>query len=394
MQLDFHYYATYCAAYLAGYSHDESMTIAYSAQFVDCCSKTLLYKIGGTPHAATTQLQLELMEAPTNLTGLQDITRIWASFHFLPKDLYAKPKRRVSKRYRRKFRMICGTNSELLVNTVELARGKSLQAVGVAMHVLADTWAHKYFAGTPSLSINNIGSDLYEIVPGSDEEIRISFNHNPTAVDSPDNHSYTNSIYQGDENSIMNLGHGRVGHFPDYSWARYRYMPSWGNFMETVKDNPSDYTHAFCQMIYAMKCLRTEGGKFETYRYDTAAAAPYAHEIREILETRSLDSSEDWCRLGERLSGCEIEPFDIEKYQEEYMNAPADAKESTFLGKFILAALSQKSMVTHSIYNSGNRLAGVSVDYDKKGFRGIKDFRVLIAENAGEMEEEARKITE
>lgn len=44
MQLDFHYYATYCAAYLAGYSHEESMEICYSAQFVDHCSKTLLRK--------------------------------------------------------------------------------------------------------------------------------------------------------------------------------------------------------------------------------------------------------------------------------------------------------------------------------------------------------------
>ena len=63
MQLDFHYYATYCAAYLAGYSHEESMDICYSAQFVDMCSGTLLKKIRGPVEAATTQLQAESMEA-------------------------------------------------------------------------------------------------------------------------------------------------------------------------------------------------------------------------------------------------------------------------------------------------------------------------------------------
>ena len=42
MQKDFHYYATYAAAYIAGYSHEESMAICYSAQFVDWCSKTFL----------------------------------------------------------------------------------------------------------------------------------------------------------------------------------------------------------------------------------------------------------------------------------------------------------------------------------------------------------------
>ena len=41
MQLDFHYYATYCAAFLAGYPTEESEEIAYFAQFVDCCSPTL-----------------------------------------------------------------------------------------------------------------------------------------------------------------------------------------------------------------------------------------------------------------------------------------------------------------------------------------------------------------
>ena len=78
MQEDFHYYATYCAAYLAGYTHEECLEICYSAQFVDCCSKTLLSGIKAPPSAATTQLQLELMDARTDPVGLQDITRIWA----------------------------------------------------------------------------------------------------------------------------------------------------------------------------------------------------------------------------------------------------------------------------------------------------------------------------
>ena len=91
--MDFHYYATYCAAYLAGYSHEESLDIAYSAQFVDHCSRTLLAKIKGPDEAATTQLQLELMDARTDPVGLQDITRIWSSFHFLPKNLYTEKKR-------------------------------------------------------------------------------------------------------------------------------------------------------------------------------------------------------------------------------------------------------------------------------------------------------------
>ena len=114
MQEDFHYYATYCAAYLAGYSHEESLDICYCAQFVDLCSTTFLSKIKAPTKAATTQLQLEMMDARTDIIGLQDITRIWASFHFLPRDLYAyKPKR--TKRYLNKFRLICGPNGDLYI---------------------------------------------------------------------------------------------------------------------------------------------------------------------------------------------------------------------------------------------------------------------------------------
>ena len=116
MQEDFHYYATYCAAYLAGYSHEESQDICYCAQLVDLCSTTFLSKIKAPIKAATTQLQLELMETRTDTSGLQNITRIWSSFHFLPRDLYAV-RAKAPKKYLDKYRLICGTNSDLLVET-------------------------------------------------------------------------------------------------------------------------------------------------------------------------------------------------------------------------------------------------------------------------------------
>jgi hypothetical protein len=59
------------------------------------------------------------------------------------------------------------------------------------------------------------------------------------------------------------------------------------------------------------------------------------------------------------------------------MEADEKDKNDTFLGRFFIAALAQKSMVTNRIFSSGNKLAGVSVDYKKKGFRGIADFRML-----------------
>ena len=262
MQMDFHYYATYCAAYLAGYAHEECLAIAYSAQFVDLCSRTLLKTLKAPTSAATTQLQLELMDARTDPVGLQDITRIWSSFHFLPRDLHARRKG-CSKPYMSKYR-------------------------------------------------------------------------------------------------------------------RYKYLPAWGNYEEIVKDNPSDYEHAFRQMVYAMKYLRGASETFEKETYDAESVTPHEAEIRAILTKRQLDACVDWKAFGEALSGQEIPDFDLERYQPEYIGAPQDGKDETFLGKFILAALAQKSLVTNKIFKSGNLCAGFSVDYEDKGFRGMKDFRLLV----------------
>ena len=361
MQEDFHYYATYCAAYLAGYTHEESMDICYSAQFVDLCTKTLLMKLGAPQNAATTQLQLELADTRTDILGLQDITRIWASFHFLPYDLYVQlPKH--GRAYMNRYRLICKPNGQLLTNTIENARGTSLQHIGIAMHVLADTWAHAYFAGTPSLVINNTTDDFYEIVPGEDgtqTEYPIKFRHNPGAADDLEKNIFTNTVFQTSEKSIMNLGHGRAGHLPDYSFMRYSYLPAWNNYEPFIKDNPKEYFKAFTQMVYALKCLRSDTAEFELDTYDEEAIAPYKDHINEILTRRQLDACEDWKKFGEELSGHTVSPFNLDKYQEEYLKASKEDKPNTFIGKFIEGALSQKRMVTAKIVQSGNILAGI-----------------------------------
>jgi hypothetical protein len=376
MQLDFHYYATYCAAYLAGYSHEESLKVCYSAQFPDNCTRTFLAGVKAPVSAATTQTAIEMADANTDPVGLQDITRIWASFHFLPYDLNADVKKG-GNRYKDKYRLICNPNGELLKETVNLVRGKSLEGVGMAMHILADTWAHRYFAGTPSVVINNTNSFFYEILEENGEwtERPVNFKHTPG--ESIEKCSYINSLGSDSESFIMNLGHGRAGHLPDYSFIRYKFMPAWNDNHFIYKDNPDDYYHAFCQMIYAMKNLRGEGGAFETGVYAFETAAPYEKEIRAIIEKRQLDACADWKAFGEKLSGQEIPEFSVDAFRSEYESAPAEKKDDTGLGRFVLAALAHKSMVTNRIYKSGSMLAGYSLDYDGKDV-GIKDYLKLL----------------
>ena len=380
MQPDFHYYATYCAAIIAGYSHEESMQLCYADQLVDLCSKTFLSKVHGPLSAATTQLGVELVDARTDILGLQDTTRIWASFHFLPCDLHAEPPKRCSRRYRSKYRLICGPNSDLVVETVELAKGASLIAAGIAMHVLADTWAHRYFAGTPSLVINNTTYHFYEQAEDEQGPLwrRVHFTHNPMDSDDVEQGIYVSSPYQISESSVSNLGHGRAGHLPDYSFITYKYMPAWADYEEVIKDNPREYLCAFTQMIHAMKYLRGECESFQKECYDMAAIRPWEDRIRTILAKRQLDASDDWKALGEELSGCAIDDFDLGRYQEEYLHASDAEKDSTFLGDFILGALAQKSMVTNKIHHSGSMIAGHSIGYKPKGYKGVRDYLRLV----------------
>lgn len=405
MQEDFHYYATYCAAYIAGYSHKESMDICYAAQMVDLLTATYLKKIRGPVVAATTQSQIELANVTADLLGLQNVTRIWSSFHFLPYDLYAKlPKR--PRYYMNKYRLICRPNGDLVEKTVKLAKNKSLQAAGIAMHVLADTWAHSYFVGTPSRVINNTNYYFYEVLEDKESkentdntdnleniensknsgniiERQISFRHNPKAPDNVNEGIYSGSVSQEDEHSIMNLGHGRAGHLPDYSFVKYKYLPAWGDYEVIVKDNPHDYYYAFSQMVYALQYLRGTRDEFIKENYGMDVIKPWEEKIKTIISKRQINASKDWKEFGECLSGQMIDDFDLNKYQEEYVSAEKDEKDSTFLGAFIISAMAQKSMVTHEIFKSGNMLAGFSVEYDLKHFKGMKDFKKLINYNAG-----------
>ena len=78
------------------------------------------------------------------------------------------------------------------------------------------------------------------------------------------------------------------------------------------------------------------------------------------------------------MSGFSVEDFDESRYVPEYTGASEDEKDGTFLGRFILAALAQKSMVTNRIFTSGNLLAGISVDFFEKGFGGIREYMKLV----------------
>ena len=69
MNKDFHFFATYTAARLAGFTIDEAYVIGAASQFTDMCTKTFLDAIGGPVSAATTQVNAELIKVRMDVVG-------------------------------------------------------------------------------------------------------------------------------------------------------------------------------------------------------------------------------------------------------------------------------------------------------------------------------------
>jgi hypothetical protein len=111
---------------------------------------------------------------------------------------------------------------------------KNLILIGIRMHVLADTWAHEYFAGTPNYWVNDATN--VKVTKGT---------YNRT-----DRIGMTNpSCY-----SVVYLGHAEAGHYPDLGHLCYEYTTKWSN--ETIKiNNPVRFKSALMEMIAKMKVI-------------------------------------------------------------------------------------------------------------------------------------------
>lgn len=354
MNLDFHYYGTYSAAILAGYKHEEAKEIAYYAQFVDECSEALLkeQKVSNWDPLCVTVNSEEESAAqflnPLSYTReeLIQLGGLWSAFHFLPGGMNG-PYNVGDLRGEEQSRM-CLPNSLLVSKMMEqVKKDGSLPAIGMAMHVLADTWAHTYFVGMPAKYVNDIEGDVCEITEqGARRKINLWFRLGEDKLEENDFANMTG--LQIKERGICYLGHARVGHLPDYSFFKYTYKPVWKNGEEIIKDNPKDYMNAFCQMIRAMQYIRSKETIFKLEEYAKLGNVTET-EVNKILTTRKLNTQDEWktficdCLPNTEWQPECIEEFDKYKCFAEY-EAAAD-KNSTPLNQFLSAARRHRILV-------------------------------------------------
>jgi len=331
MRKDFHYYGTYVAARLAGYDFSEAQTIAHASQYVDesgfkfADQSKLLNIANGVGAALDTEDLLrdakgqyyikDFTPVPT-VQGNNEVTlynnriewsgahlletsRVWVAFHFLPGNYgsnaleYTGPRKHkgtvTSWSYRRdsenQFKLICLPNSPLvkeMINDVVTNHNDNLPFIGLRMHVLADTWAHMYFAGIPSWFMNDAGQHVYEI-DIDNKKTEIKWGAGPGREEAAPKMFYYNSYFY--------LGHGRMGHLPDYPYMYYEYQPQWSQ--EAInKDNRSSFLKAFKQLVMAMQCIRNNQS-FNTDSY-TQLAPEVEEVIKEVLYTREPMQCNTW----------------------------------------------------------------------------------------------------
>lgn len=268
MNLDFHYYATYAAARIAGYEAEDARTICYAAQFVDevCGNENGVgqlihndlienYKIctvqtaGNLRNAVLTNTLTDWRITNWSEKKLRCIRQTWLSFHFLPgnyvflddrkfpREIYTKEvleETRNKNRFKSNFELMCIPNSDLMVAMIldtKAFHQNDPVMIGLRMHVLADTWSHAYYLGAAEYCINDLVNAKYanpkDLHDDRSSFLDVNFKGPFTNDDIRVNkfcRTPKGTIYH---DSTYYIGHARAGHLPDYGCLRLLLRPRW-----------------------------------------------------------------------------------------------------------------------------------------------------------------------
>jgi len=141
MKTDFHYYVTYVIAAAAGYSAEESETLAHSCQMTDDNQKVFTIDQGKPTEYSNYISQTSDISQKKN-----KLIRIYPFFHFMPGD----PMDHSAARKDGKYHILNTTPDSENANQIFEAAAETgnLYLLGIACHMLADTFAHANFTGT------------------------------------------------------------------------------------------------------------------------------------------------------------------------------------------------------------------------------------------------------
>jgi len=164
MQVDMHYYGTYCLARTAGLTQEASHIIANAAQFVDDNAQQTEIELDDASSCdvcATAHHTLDI----SNINK-DDQRQVWVPFHFLPGN----------EGHEFTAKLVCRKDSliaqQMCANHLSLSqKSYFLPLIGIMAHVYGDTFAHYGFSGVSSRK-NRLVNDSFEFQESLSEEIK------------------------------------------------------------------------------------------------------------------------------------------------------------------------------------------------------------------------------
>lgn len=377
MQIDMHYYGTYCMARAAGMSRDSAQVAASCAQYVDdnVATRPVAFKDGA--RLARVPTAHHVADEIKNIQP-DDQRNVWVPFHFLPGN---EPGANGNSEYEELLK--CRKDSEparfMIEHVVDRAAMDplALERVGITAHVFADTFSHYGFAGVSSRN-NKVAADSFQF-PGANPEL-VEFLNNkrqefvkrftdkvPLLREAVERPNWWTSFTAGVKSLFAEgvtgaLGHGGVATYPDLPYLvwGFRYESS----EAAQRDNPASFLdacaalHDFFTQVLAQ---RTEfaGGPARPF----ADIRPAVDRILR-LQGGSDARAEAWrkaARDGDLFTAAEeIPPYLGDDWSKWLANADGKVSSEEALDhpacRFHLAANAHRSWVLHDMLPARNLL--------------------------------------
>lgn len=277
MQIDFHHTVTYVTARGAGFEHPEAEKIAYCAQYIDDAVETGTVRFQNQALYAR-QCSAHKMADYRNMESLAN-HRVWLPFHFLP----GNDGKAAGDNPNQKFveKVICRKDSPVARDMIaacirDREKPFALHRLGITMHVYADTWAHRDFAGIND-EINDI-SDLEETGGEGLEPEKMLSRFFGKLFDS------AASKLVGD---VLPLGHGAALTFPDMPYLQWQYKDRNGTLKQ--RNNTADFLEAADHLCMAMQKFRAGDAGAEVPGLDVG----YKTTIEKLFQTLRDEEGED-----------------------------------------------------------------------------------------------------
>jgi hypothetical protein len=195
--------------------------------------------------------------------------------------------------------LAAGGHEILQNNRADNLRRFRLILLGIRAHVIADTWAHQDFCGIDNV-LNTYWDVNYE--PSSWDPRRWGYGRQSIDYDDGTASGWQNQVLsrvtggssnlEAAPNATTYLGHGWMGHLPDFSFVKFRYKPCWANpdAGAVERNNRLEYRSAWMELV----SLFTQAAGRGKLQLDIQFQSAFQKAIQAI---------ERPCRLQDALTG-------------------------------------------------------------------------------------------